>query len=85
MERFFEYNTPQYKTITFTKRSISPTGRPRIQGFINNDRSLNFIAYVEPNDHNFEGSFGGAEKLREMMNVDLKNYSEIIKEEKREK
>lgn len=85
VERFFEYNTPQYKTITFTKRTISPTGRPRIQGFINNDKSLNFIAYVEPNNHNFEGSFGGTEKLRDMMNADLKNYSEIIREEKNER
>ena len=85
IEKLLKYNTPEFKSIKFTKRDVSPMGIPYIEGYINDDKTLDFSADVEPNDHNFEGSLGMSTKLREMMNVDLKNYSEIIKEEKNER
>lgn len=85
VEIFLKFNTPEFKSIKFTKRDVSPMGIPYIEGYINDDKTLDFSADVEPNDHNFEGSLGMSTKLREMMNVDLKNYSEIIKEEKNER
>lgn len=85
VEKFLKYNTSEFKSIKFTKRDVSPMGTPYIEGYINDDKTLDFSADVEPNDHNFEGSLGMSTKLREMMNVDLKNYSEIIREEKNER
>lgn len=85
VKKYIEFNTPEFESIKFTKRDVSPMGIPYIEGYINNDKTLAFSADVEPNDRNFEGSLGMSKKLRQMMNVDLKNYSEIIKEEKNSK
>ncbi|MGR6898327.1 DUF1433 domain-containing protein [Rummeliibacillus sp. BSL5] len=85
IEKYLEYNVPKFKMVTFTDKGTVATGLPYIDGYINNDKKLSFTALVEPNDHNFESILGMTDSLNELMNVDIKTYSEIIKEEKNNK
>lgn len=85
IEKYLKYNVPDYKTVTFTDKGTVASGLPYIDGYINNDKKLSFTAHVEPNDHNFESIMGMTDSLNELMNVDIKTYSEIIKEEKNNK
>jgi len=85
IEKFLKYNIPDYKTVTFTDKGTVATGLSYIDGYINNDKKLSFTAHVEPNDHNFESVLGMTDSLNELMNVEIKTYSEIIREEKNNK
>ncbi|MFG3612761.1 DUF1433 domain-containing protein [Rummeliibacillus stabekisii] len=81
VEKFLTYNIPRFKTVTFTKEDVSPMGLPYLEGYVNNDKRLDFVAHVQPNDHNFEGRMGMPKELDALFRADVKTYSEIVKEE----
>lgn len=53
IEKFYRHNYQGVENITFGKTYTFPTKTNVIEGYINNDKSLSFTAYVDPGT-NFE-------------------------------
>ncbi|MGE7863223.1 DUF1433 domain-containing protein [Bacillus mobilis] len=83
VEKYIHYNVKDVKTITFTKRDVSPMGVPRLKGYINKDVKLWFIAHISTTE-NFEDDFGRSGELRKLIKDPEKSVTEIEKEEKKE-
>ncbi|HDR6297859.1 TPA: DUF1433 domain-containing protein [Bacillus cereus] len=84
VEKYIRYNIQDVKSITFTEKSVSPMGVPRLKGYINNNKELDFIARISTTE-NFEGQFTRSGKLGKLIKDPEKSVSEIEKEEKEEK
>ncbi|PEC62507.1 DUF1433 domain-containing protein [Bacillus toyonensis] len=84
VEKYIHYNIQDVKSITFTKKDVSPMGVPSVEGYINNDKELWFDASISTTD-NFEDKFGCSGKLDKMIKKPAKSVSEIEKEEKEKK
>ena len=56
VEKYIRYNIQDVKSITFTEKSVSPMGVPRLKGYINNNKELDFIARISTTE-NFEDKF----------------------------
>ncbi|QWI41465.1 DUF1433 domain-containing protein [Bacillus mycoides] len=82
VEKYIHYNIKDVKSITFTKKDVSPMGVPSIEGYINNDKELWFIASISTTE-NFEDDFGCSGELYDnYMEKPAKSVSKIEKEEK---
>ncbi|WP_367888130.1 DUF1433 domain-containing protein [Bacillus wiedmannii] len=81
VEKYIRYNIQDVKSITFTEKSVSPMGVPRLKGYINNNKELDFIARISTTE-NFEGQFTRSGKLGKLIKDPEKSVSEIEKEEK---
>ncbi|SFJ31076.1 Protein of unknown function [Bacillus sp. 71mf] len=81
VEKYIRYNV---KSITFTKREVTPMGIPHINGYINNDKKLWFVASISTTK-DFENKFGCSGELDELSKHPAKSVSEIEKEEKEKK
>ncbi|KAA0779170.1 MULTISPECIES: DUF1433 domain-containing protein [Bacillus cereus group] len=85
VEKYIRYNTQDVKSITFTEKSVSPMGVPRLKGYINNNKELDFIARVSTTE-NFEDQFTCSGELYDKyVKKPEKSVSEIEKEEKEKK
>ncbi|OSY12214.1 hypothetical protein BTJ48_01428 [Bacillus mycoides] len=84
VEKYIHYNIKDVKSITFTENKISPMGVPRIKGYINNNKELDFIASISTTE-NFEDKFTRSGKLGKLIKNPEKSVSEIQKEEKKKK
>ncbi|PFV24418.1 hypothetical protein COL01_31285 [Bacillus thuringiensis] len=84
VEKYIHYNIQDVKSITFTENKISPMGVPRIKGYINNNKELDFIASISTTE-NFEDKFTRSGKLGKLIKNPEKSVSEIQKEEKKKK
>ncbi|SFJ31123.1 Protein of unknown function [Bacillus sp. 71mf] len=84
VEMYIHYNVKDVKSITFTKREISPMGIPHIKGYINNDKELWFLASISTTE-NFEDKFSRSGELGKLIKKPEKPVSEIEKEEKEKK
>lgn len=84
IEKYIRYNVNDVKSITFTKREITPMGVPHIKGYINKNEKLWFVASVSTTK-NFEDKFGCSGELYDnYMKKPEKSVSEIEKEEKKQ-
>ncbi|WKB36023.1 DUF1433 domain-containing protein [Terrilactibacillus sp. S3-3] len=85
--KFFKYNVPSFKSITFTGNDTTPTGGLFIDGYINNDKDLNFSAQISlgAGENNFDGDSDYSNKLFKLMRKDIKSVSEIEKIERQQK
>ncbi|OUB53025.1 DUF1433 domain-containing protein [Bacillus cereus] len=81
VEKYIHYNIEGVKSITFTKKAVSPMGVPSVEGYINNDKELWFDASISTTDK-FEDKFGCSGELDKMIKKPAKSVSEIEKEEK---
>ncbi|PRD04707.1 hypothetical protein CQ058_30570 [Bacillus sp. MYb56] len=81
VEKYIHYNVKDVKSITFIEHKISPMGVPSIEGYINNDKELWFIASISTTE-NFEDDFGRSGELGKLIKDPEKSVSEIEKEEK---
>ncbi|MGS0534217.1 DUF1433 domain-containing protein (plasmid) [Bacillus mycoides] len=82
VEKYIHYNIKDVKSITFTKKDVSPMGVPSVEGYINNDKELWFIASISTTE-NFEDDFGCSGELYDnYMEKPAKSVSKIEKEEK---
>ncbi|HDR8148048.1 DUF1433 domain-containing protein [Bacillus cereus] len=81
VEKYIHYNIEGVKSITFTKKDVSPMGVPSVEGYINNDKELWFDASISTTDK-FEDKFGCSGELDKMIKKPAKLVSEIEKEEK---
>ncbi|RAN86247.1 hypothetical protein B5P41_30395 [Bacillus sp. SRB_28] len=84
VEKYIRYNIEDVKSITFTKKDVSPMGVPYLEGHINNNKELDFIARISPTE-NFEDKFTRSGKLGKLIKNPEKSVSEIEKEEKAKK
>ncbi|EJS45751.1 hypothetical protein ICG_05851 [Bacillus cereus BAG1X1-3] len=84
VEKYIRYNIEDVKSITFTEHKVSPMGVPHIQGYINNNKELDFIASISTTE-NFENKFTRSGELDEMIKKPAKSVSEIEKEKKEKK
>ncbi|MGH0425261.1 DUF1433 domain-containing protein [Bacillus pretiosus] len=84
IEKYIRYNIQDVKSITFIEHKISPMGVPSIEGYINNDKELWFIASISTTE-NFEDDFGRSGELGKLIKDPEKSVSEIEKEEKAKK
>ncbi|KYZ67028.1 DUF1433 domain-containing protein [Bacillus cereus] len=83
VKKYIHYNIKDVKSITFTKRDVSPMGVPKLKGYINKDEKLWFIAHISTTE-NFEDDFGRSGELGKLIKDPEKSVTEIEKEEKRE-
>ncbi|PQZ45958.1 hypothetical protein CQ058_30575 [Bacillus sp. MYb56] len=81
VEKYIRYNIQDVKSITFTEKSVSPMGVPRLKGYINNNKELDFIARISTTE-NFEDNFTRSGELGKLIKDPEKSVSEIEKEEK---
>ncbi|MCU5274860.1 DUF1433 domain-containing protein [Bacillus cereus] len=84
IEKYIRYNIKDVQSITFTKNDVSPMGVPSVEGYINNDKELNFSASISTTK-NFEDKLSRSGKLGELVKKPAKSVSEIEKEEKEKK
>ena len=84
VEKYIRYNIQDVKSITFTEKSVSPVGVPRLKGYINNNKELDFISRISTTE-NFEDKFTRSGKLGKLIKDPEKSVSEIEKEEKEKK
>ncbi|MES5939462.1 MULTISPECIES: DUF1433 domain-containing protein [unclassified Bacillus cereus group] len=84
VEKYIRYNIQDVKSITFTEKSVSPMGVPRLKGYINNNKELDFIARISTTE-NFEDQFTRSGKLGKLIKDPEKSVSEIEKEENEQK
>lgn len=82
VEKYIRYNVKDVKSIIFTKREITPMGIPHINGYINQDDKLWFIASVSTTK-DFEEQLTRSGELGKLIKDPEKSVSEIEKEEKR--
>ncbi|TKJ09009.1 DUF1433 domain-containing protein, partial [Bacillus cereus] len=81
IEKYIRYNIKDVQSITFTKHEVNPMGVPSVDGYINNDKELNFSASISTTK-NFEDKLSRSGKLGELVKKPEKSVSEIEKEEK---
>ncbi|MES9690096.1 MULTISPECIES: DUF1433 domain-containing protein [Bacillus cereus group] len=84
VEKYIHYNIEDVKSITFIEKGVSPMGVPKLKGYINNNKELDFIASISTTE-NFENKFTRSGELDEMIKKPAKSVSEIEKEEKEKK
>ncbi|QWI17541.1 DUF1433 domain-containing protein [Bacillus wiedmannii] len=84
VEKYIRYNIQGVKSITFTEKSVSPMGVPRLKGYINNNKELDFIARISTTE-NFEDKFDCSGELGKLIKDPEKSVSEIEREEKEKK
>ncbi|WP_257205038.1 DUF1433 domain-containing protein, partial [Bacillus cereus] len=84
VEKYIYYNIEDVKSITFIEKGVSPMGVPKLKGYINNNKELDFIASISTTK-NFENKFTRSGELDEMIKKPAKSVSEIEKEEKEKK
>ncbi|MGI8358862.1 DUF1433 domain-containing protein [Bacillus cereus] len=84
IEKYIRYNIKDVQLITFTKHEVNPMGVPSVDGYINNDKELNFSASISTTK-NFEDKLSRSGKLGELVKKPEKSVSEIEKEEKEKK
>ncbi|MDM5187435.1 DUF1433 domain-containing protein [Bacillus sp. DX4.1] len=84
IEKYIHYNIKDVKSITFTKHEVNPMGVPSIDGYINDDKELDFIASISTTK-DFENDFTRSRKLGKLIKKPAKSVSEIEKEEKEKK
>ncbi|KXH82464.1 MULTISPECIES: DUF1433 domain-containing protein [Bacillus] len=84
VEKYIYYNIEDVKSITFIEKGVSPMGVPKLKGYINNNKELDFIASISTTK-NFENKFTRSGELDEMIKKTAKSVSEIEKEEKEKK
>ena len=56
VEKYIYYNIEDVKSITFIEKGVSPMGVPKLKGYINNNKELDFIASISTTK-NFENKF----------------------------
>ncbi|MEK5022759.1 DUF1433 domain-containing protein [Bacillus sp. FSL K6-0277] len=81
VEKYIHYNIKDVKSIMFTKHEVNPMGIPTIEGYINGDQELWFVASISTTE-NFEDHFGRSGELGKFIKDPEKSVSEIEKEEK---
>ncbi len=81
-KKYIHYNIKDVKSITFTKRDVSPMGVPKLKGYINKDEKLWFIAHISTTE-NFEDDFGRSGELGKLIKDPEKSVTEIERREKR--
>ncbi|MED2061512.1 DUF1433 domain-containing protein [Bacillus thuringiensis] len=81
VEKYIHYNIQDVKSITFKEHSVSPMGVPKLKGYINNNKELDFIANISTTK-NFENKFTRSGELGKLIKKPKKSVSEIEKEEK---
>ncbi|MBC6296112.1 DUF1433 domain-containing protein [Listeria sp. FSL L7-1517] len=69
--------------ITFAKSRVATFGVPYIMGYINNEKELQFTAFMDEENH-FEDRMIVTKELSEKFRVDELSYTEIIKQKQRE-
>ncbi|HFF3183339.1 hypothetical protein BVG00_06075 [Bacillus cereus] len=84
VEKYIHYNIEGVKSITFTKKDVSPMGVPSVEGYINNDKELWFDASISTTDK-FEDKFGCSGDLDKMIKKPAKSVSAIEKEAQEKK
>ncbi|MBJ6721482.1 DUF1433 domain-containing protein [Bacillus sp. PR5] len=84
VEKYIHYNIEGVKSITFTKKDVSPMGVPSVEGYINNDKELWFDASISTTDK-FEDKFGCSGDLDKMIKKPAKSVSAIEKEAEEKK
>ncbi|MED1011913.1 DUF1433 domain-containing protein [Bacillus mycoides] len=84
VEKYIRYNIKDVQSITFTKHEVNPMGVPSVDGYINNDKELNFSASISTTK-NFEDKLSRSGKLGKLVKKPEKSVSEIEKEEKEKK
>ncbi|MED2710619.1 DUF1433 domain-containing protein [Bacillus toyonensis] len=84
IEKYIRYNIKDVQSITFTKHEVNPMGVPSVDGYINNDKELNFSASISTTKY-FEDKLSRSGKLGELVKKPEKSVSEIEKEEKEKK
>ncbi|EEM13811.1 DUF1433 domain-containing protein [Bacillus pseudomycoides] len=84
VEKYIHYNIQDVKSITFTKKEVSPMGVPKLKGYINKDEQLWFIASISTTK-DFEDDFSRSGELGKLIKDPEKSVSEIEKEEKAKK
>ncbi|HDX9614290.1 TPA: DUF1433 domain-containing protein [Bacillus toyonensis] len=81
IEKYIRYNIEDVKSITFTKKDVSPMGVPYLEGHINHNKELDFIASISTTE-NFEDDFTRSGELGKLIKKPAKSVSKIEKEEK---
>ncbi|PHK49332.1 DUF1433 domain-containing protein [Staphylococcus edaphicus] len=87
IDLYFKYNLKDYHTLKITKFEQNPMGGFFVDGYINNDKTLEFEAYISSADnHQFTGDVGydtdGVGKLFKEKNAkDKLTPNDIIKKE----
>ena len=66
VEKYIYYNIEDVKSITFIEKGVSPMGVPKLKGYINNNKELDFIASISTTK-NFENKFTRSGELDEMI------------------
>ncbi|MCU4771253.1 DUF1433 domain-containing protein [Bacillus toyonensis] len=84
VEKYIHYNIKDVKSIMFTKHEVNPMGIPTLEGYINGDQELWFVASISTTE-NFEDHFGRSGELGKLIKDPEKSVSEIEKEEKEKK
>ncbi|PHC24177.1 hypothetical protein COE95_29965, partial [Bacillus toyonensis] len=81
VEKYIRYNIEDVKSITFTKKDVSPMGVPYLEGHINHNEELDFIASISTTE-NFEDDFTRSGELGKLIKKPANSVSKIEKEEK---
>ncbi|PFD26910.1 DUF1433 domain-containing protein [Bacillus thuringiensis] len=81
IEKYIRYNIEDVESITFTKKDVSPMGVPYLEGHINHNKELDFIASISTTE-NFEDDFTRSGELGKLIKKPAKSVSKIEKEEK---
>ncbi|PEA56716.1 hypothetical protein CON64_00290 [Bacillus pseudomycoides] len=84
VEKYIRYNIKDVQSITFTKHEVNPMGVPSVDGYINNNKELNFSASISTTK-DFENKFSRSRELGKLVKTPTKSVSEIEKEEKEKK
>ncbi|PGZ97131.1 hypothetical protein COE51_15225 [Bacillus pseudomycoides] len=83
IEKYIHYNVRDVQSISFTEHGVNPMGVPYIEGYVNNDKELDFNASII-NSEKFEENFNCSGKLDKLIKKPEKSISEIKKEKKQE-
>jgi Protein of unknown function (DUF1433). len=83
--KYFKYNIPSYKSITFTGNERVPTGDFFIDSYLNNNKQLYFSAQISngSGQHNFEGDLTHSNELFNLYRKDMKSLPQIEDLEKK--
>ncbi|UTH02288.1 DUF1433 domain-containing protein [Macrococcoides canis] len=83
---YLKYNTKEpntIKNVDFTKIKVGPMGDVVFEGYINNNKNDDFVAYASPEwDYQFGGDLIESKKLSELLKPahELKSPEEIMGE-----
>ncbi|MHD0398043.1 DUF1433 domain-containing protein [Staphylococcus simulans] len=78
---YMKYNLKEYKSITFTKTSTNPMGAKIIEGYVNGDKNMRFVADASSADNfQFNGGLILSEGIDDAFKKEEKSVDQIKEE-----